>query len=297
MLIQKETEDLEEGKSRMAIKKLLTKSFLTRTLSAVLLVVITLITVLTGGDLLLLVTLFASVVGLYEMYRVISVHHSNLALVGYISTILYYVLIRFTGDVYIHFFIILYLLLVLAFYVFSFPKYKTEQMLMIFFGVIYVSVFMSFIYLVRETSDGKYAVWLIFICSWICDTFAYLFGVTLGKHKMSPVLSPKKSVEGAIGGVLGAVLVGAAYGYILDMNMFNSRPKHFAITFALIAFAGALLSMIGDLAASAIKRNYNIKDYGKLIPGHGGIIDRFDSVLVTAPVVYIGIRLVKEFIR
>ena len=99
----------------------------------------------------------------------------------------------------------------------------------------------------------------------------------IGKHKMAPVLSPKKSVEGAVGGVIGAALLGVAYA---------AATKGPMAEYAVICAAGALISMVGDLAASAVKRNQGIKDYGKLIPGHGGILDRFDSVIITAPVIY-----------
>ena len=120
-------------------------------------------------------------------------------------------------------------------------------------------------------------MWLIFLCSWGCDTCAYCVGMLIGKHKMAPVLSPKKSVEGAVGGVAGAVLLGVIYA---------AATKGPMAEYALICGVGALISMVGDLAASAIKRNMGIKDYGKLIPGHGGILDRFDSVIFTAPVIY-----------
>ena len=101
---------------------------------------------------------------------------------------------------------------------------------------------------------------------------------------MAPQLSPKKSVEGAVGGLVGAALVGCLYGWILG-NMGIMEVSNFA-AYPIIAVAGALISMIGDLAASAVKRNFDIKDYGHLIPGHGGILDRFDSVIFTAPIIY-----------
>ena len=152
-----------------------------------------------------------------------------------------------------------------------------------FFGVIYVAVMLSFIYLTRNLPDGKFLVWLIFLCSWGCDTCAYCVGMLIGKHKMAPVLSPKKSVEGAVGGVLGAALLGVAYA---------AATKGPLMEYAVICAVGALISMVGDLAASAIKRNQEIKDYGTLIPGHGGILDRFDSVIFTAPVIYFLAKLV-----
>jgi phosphatidate cytidylyltransferase len=149
-------------------------------------------------------------------------------------------------------------------------------------GVVYVAVMLSFVMLTRNLPNGKFLVWLIFLCSWGCDTCAYAVGMLIGKHKMAPVLSPKKSVEGAVGGVAGAVLLGIIYG---------AATKGPSAEYAVICGAGALISMVGDLAASAIKRNQGIKDYGKLIPGHGGILDRFDSVIFTAPVIYFLARL------
>ena len=100
---------------------------------------------------------------------------------------------------------------------------------------------------------------------------------------MAPVLSPKKSVEGGIGGVVGAALIGVLYA--LAINKWGGAGVDI-VEFAIIGAAGGAISQIGDLAASAIKRNYNIKDYGTLIPGHGGILDRFDSVIITAPLIY-----------
>ena len=143
---------------------------------------------------------------------------------------------------------------------------------------------LSCIYQTRMMTSGIYVVWLIFLCSWGSDTCAYCVGVLIGRHKMAPKLSPKKSVEGAVGGVLGAALLTMLYGWIFqeDMNL----TTEYIFLLAGISAVGALISMIGDLAASAVKRDYEIKDYGKLIPGHGGILDRFDSVIFTAPIVY-----------
>ena len=169
-------------------------------------------------------------------------------------------------------------------YVFSYRAYKTEQALAAFFGVFYTAAMLSYVYQTRMLEQGAYIVWLIFLCSWGSDTCAYCVGVLFGKHKMSPKLSPKKSVEGAAGGIAGSMLLTFLYCFAFQEQIqveFNEM-----LIFAVIGGVGALISMVGDLAASAIKRNYGIKDYGTLIPGHGGILDRFDSVIFTAPVVY-----------
>ena len=151
------------------------------------------------------------------------------------------------------------------------------------FAFIYAPVLLSYIYRTRAMENGIFIVWLVFIASWVCDTAAYFVGVLFGKHKLAPVLSPKKSIEGAVGGVIGAAAIGALYGYIVRNQVVGIKDT--MLVFALISAAGALISMVGDLAASAIKRNHDIKDYGNLIPGHGGILDRFDSVIFTAPII------------
>ena len=168
-------------------------------------------------------------------------------------------------------------MVLMSIYVFTFPKYGTEQITVAFFGIFYLGIMLSYLYQVRAMADGKYLVWLIFLSSWGCDTCAYCAGMLLGKHRLAPVLSPKKSVEGAVGGVVGAILLGIIYA---------AATKGGMVEYAIICGVGALISMVGDLAASAIKRNQGIKDYGKLIPGHGGILDRFDSVIFTAPIIY-----------
>ena len=107
--------------------------------------------------------------------------------------------------------ILIALILIMFVYVFTYPKYNADQVMAAFFGVVYVAVMLSFILLTRNLPDGKFIVWLIFLCSWGCDTCAYCVGMLIGKHKMAPVLSPKKSVEGAVGGVVGAALLGVIY--------------------------------------------------------------------------------------
>ena len=99
----------------------------------------------------------------------------------------------------------------MAVYVFSYPKYRSEQIMITFFGLFYVAVMLSYVYQTRELTQGAYLVWLIFLCSWGCDTCSYCVGMLIGKHKMAPKLSPKKSIEGGIGGILGAAQLGVIY--------------------------------------------------------------------------------------
>ena len=254
--------------------------FKTRLISGIILVIIALATIISGSWILFFTLLAVSLIGMRELYKVMKVsdeHVTVLELVGYLGAVLYYIAMKADFGNYGTMAIIISMILILFVYVFGYPKYRAEQVMAAFFGMVYVAVMLSFIYLTRNLPDGKFLVWLIFLCSWGCDTCAYCVGMLIGKHKMAPVLSPKKSIEGAVGGVVGAALLGVIYAAATQAKMAE---------YALICAVGALISMVGDLAASAIKRNQNIKDYGKLIPGHGGILDRFDSVIITAPVIY-----------
>ena len=255
--------------------------FRTRLISGIVLVIIALATIISGGIVLWATLLGLSIIGLGEVYRAMGLHKEkfcSIEIAGYLSLFVYYITLLFDWNKYNLAAILAGLVLLMAVYVFSYPKYKAEEIMAAFFGVIYVAIMLSFVYQTRMLEPkGVYMVWLIFLCSWGCDTCAYCVGVLIGKHKMAPILSPKKSIEGAIGGFVGAMLLGYLYGFL---------TKGMPWQYALICGAGALISMVGDLAASAIKRDKQIKDYGKLIPGHGGILDRFDSVIFTAPIIY-----------
>ena len=261
--------------------------FRTRLISGIVLVIIALAVIITGGPVLAAVLTGISVIGLNELYRAVGVEDkglSPLAVVGYLGCIVYYMIVFFGQSAYTMTVLTALLIMMMAVYVFTYPRYRTDQVTGAFFGIVYVAVMLSCIYELRSMPDGQYLVWLIFFASWGCDTCAYCVGMLIGKHKMSPKLSPKKSVEGAGGGVVGAALLGVIYAFAVGNRM--GSQANYVLTFAVICAVGALISMVGDLAASAIKRNHGIKDYGKLIPGHGGILDRFDSVIFIAPVIY-----------
>ena len=254
--------------------------FKTRLISGILLVIAALLTIISGNYVLFVTLLCVSLIGMQELYKAMGVHGEStglLEIIGYLGAILYYVSLLLGFESYGLMTVLVSLILIMFVYVFTYPKYNAHQIMSAFFGVVYVAVMLSFILLTRNLPDGKFIVWLIFLCSWGCDTCAYCVGMLIGKHKMAPVLSPKKSIEGAVGGVVGAALLGVIYAVATHGAM---------LEYAVICGVGALISMVGDLAASAIKRNQGIKDYGKLIPGHGGILDRFDSVIFTAPVIY-----------
>lgn len=251
--------------------------------------IIALVTLIRGGNLLFFVLLVISLIGMTELYKVFGIEKKPPGVAGYIAAVAYYGLLYFEqqlpGDKMIWFMMLFmaFLICEMATLVFVYPKYNTQQIFAAFFGLFYVTVMLSYIYQTRLLEGGIFTVWLVFVCSWGCDTCAYCVGMLIGKHKMAPVLSPKKSIEGGIGGILGAALIGVLYA--LAINHWGGAEAS-VLTYAIIGAAGGAISQIGDLAASAIKRYHNIKDYGKLIPGHGGILDRFDSVIFTAPIIY-----------
>lgn len=258
--------------------------FKTRLLSGILLVIIALITIISGGDVLFATILAISLIGMTEIYKVLEINKKLLGCVGYVTAIAYFGLIRFGRTDMVTFLTIAFLIVLMAVYVFAYPKYRSEHVMLAFFGLFYVAFMLSYVYQIRMLEQGAFLVWLAFLCSWGCDTCAYCVGVLFGKHKLAPVLSPKKSIEGAVGGVAGAALLGTIYA--AAVNHFAPSTGADMLQYAIICAVGAAISQVGDLAASAIKRNHDIKDYGKLIPGHGGILDRFDSVIITAPIIF-----------
>lgn len=258
--------------------------FKTRLISGIVLVILALVLIITGGNVLLASTFLISCIGMYELYRIFKVEKSVIAIVGYIAAAIFYTNLKWNYIPEIMMLVLGFLIVLMFIYVFAYPKYQANQVMAVFFGMFYVAAMLSYVYQIRMLDRGLYLAFLVFICSWGCDTCAYCVGMLIGKHKMSPKLSPKKSIEGAIGGILGAALLTALYCYIFrtPMNMASGE----ILVLAVIAAIAAFISMIGDLCASAIKRNYDIKDYGHLIPGHGGILDRFDSMIITAPIIY-----------
>lgn len=156
------------------------------------------------------------------------------------------------------------------------------------FLTIYIVLSMSCVWLAKETFDTA-TMLLTFICAWSCDTFAYFTGRFFGKHKLIPHVSPNKTVEGSVGGVVGAMVICIVYLLIVK-NVFDTNMLQWSnvvVEGAVYGLVGGALSQLGDLIASAIKRDTGIKDFGWIFPGHGGFMDRFDSVMFIAPIMYI----------
>lgn len=198
----------------------------------------------------------------------------------------------------------LYVVLIFIFMLVKFKETKFDQAVISLFASVCIPYSFSLMIMFRDIDkhiegytsiDGIYLLIFAFFCAWMTDTFAYFVGSKLGKHKLCPNISPKKSVEGAIGGVLGAVLLNVLLLFIFKRFFFEGESGLSYIAVIFLSVVLSVISMFGDLAASTIKRNFGIKDFGKLLPGHGGIMDRFDSALFVMPVLYSVISLMNNF--
>ncbi len=272
-------------------------SFVIRSISAVFLLVGTILMLhfaetMIGNWIFRIFNYFIALVGTMELLRVVGCHKSVLAIANYIAITALYVFIYLDQQQYLVPLIIMFLIFLFAVMVICFPRFTPEQIFTAFICIIYVGLGLSYLYQTRMNIEkGRFVVWFIFAASWGSDTFAYLVGVTMGKHHPFPHLSPKKSIEGCIGGIAASAILTWIFCLVLEhgFGIWIMRPWKAAI----VCGAGAVISQLGDLAASAIKRHYSIKDYGHLIPGHGGILDRFDSMIFVAPIVYYLTELIK----
>lgn len=244
-----------------------------------------------GGLLLYIMVFLVSLIGSYELLRAYQIKEKGPYIIVFLMTLNYYILLWYAGNVYMYLLFTSFLLILLIYYVAVFPSLKFESIAVIFITFFYVTYLISHIIWIREIQDyGLVLVWLVFLIGFGSDTFAYFAGRFFGKHKLAKILSPKKTIEGAVGGIIGAILLSVAYGYIMyKQGSFDDLS--IIKWLVLMGGFGSIISQVGDLAASAIKRQTGIKDFGKLLPGHGGILDRFDSNFFTAPFVYFIITL------
>ena len=193
----------------------------------------------------------------------------------------------FVGERMLPALVTLFLYVVLLFAVAMKSHYTVtmEKMGGSFFLSIVIPYFLSTFIRIREMPDWRYYILLPFVVAWLSDAFALFAGMAFGKHKLAPELSPKKTVEGAVGGVAGSVAATLIYGFVMSA-CFGAAAVRYGLLI-LYALLGAVVAQFGDLAFSYIKRQYDIKDYGTIFPGHGGVLDRFDSVIFCAPLLEI----------
>lgn len=190
--------------------------------------------------------------------------------------------INFYRNIFVLFFTYMFTILSVA--VFMIKTYPVADAAFEIVMTLYISYGFSSLVLLRDMPYGEYVYLIAFLVPWMTDAGAYFVGCSIGKHKLNPAVSPKKTVEGSIGGIAFGTVSVLIYGFIIE-KMFGLSPQY-----GWLAFAGFVISAVaqcGDLIASLIKRHYNVKDYGNIFPGHGGVLDRFDSVIAAAPFLYI----------
>ncbi len=261
---------------------------MTRVISSLVLLPVLFIVVIKGGVYMYIGGMICALIGLYEYFNVFEKSgYKPLTIWSYLLTITMYSMISLSQLQFSHIVLnVLYLLVAFGAYRIITKNIRVEDLMVTLLGFLYVPVFLSHVNLLSNI-DSTY-VWLAFIFAWASDSFAYFAGFFFGKRKLIPEISPKKTVEGAIGGVVGTVI------FTVGFAIFFQEPS--PMYFVPLAIVGSVVGQLGDLFASAIKREFKIKDYGNLIPGHGGILDRFDSILFTAPLTYYGITLI-DFIN
>lgn len=268
--------------------------FRQRLISGIVLIIIAIGAILAGGNVVLVLLDILSLIGVRELYKALQMEKSPAAYVGYIAVLAFYELVYLNLTEYTMLFMVAFLLVLFLIMVVRFPKVHSREIMFSFFGVVYVAFLLSYIYQARMLENGMYIVWLMLISAFGYDTFAYCVGLltakTIGNHKMTPHLSPKKSFEGLAGGLIGAGVLGFVYAKIFGQHL--PQVPNAAVFYGIVCAIGGGVAQMGDLAASAIKRQYEVKDFGKLIPGHGGVLDRFDSLMFTAPVIYYLVTMV-----
>ncbi|WP_430882756.1 phosphatidate cytidylyltransferase [Fusibacter sp. JL216-2] len=251
---------------------------LKRLISSLVALPILLFVVLMGGNYIKFAAMLLSLIGLYEFYHAFRLAgYKPSAKLGYTYTfVLYGAGFLDVGPIFYIAIVFMFLYNVLIYNVLS--KHEAIlDMALTFLGFFYVAFSFFHISLISSV-DSNFYIWYIFILAWGSDTFAYFAGRLFGRHKLIEHVSPKKTIEGSIGGLVGATLLSVGFAY-----MFKPEFMTFAIFLGLI---GSILAQSGDLIASKIKRYCGIKDYGKIMPGHGGVLDRFDSIILTGPFIY-----------
>jgi len=198
----------------------------------------------------------------------------------------------------------IYVVLIFILMLIQFEKTKFEEAVTAIFASVAIPYSFSLFLVFRDINDrfssytkidGIFLILFACFSAWLTDIFAYFVGSKLGKHKLCPKISPKKSVEGAVGGVIGAVLLNVALLFVFNKFFFEEETGLTYISVIVMSVCLSVISMFGDLAASTIKRNFGIKDFGKLLPGHGGIMDRCDSLLFVLPVLYSLVYIINIF--
>ncbi len=274
--------------------------FTKRFVSAVVMVAVLLAAIVLGDGVVYAFALLVAELDLWELLRATGITDKEKGLSPFIYCEMVVLALMYAGMYFLPFQYPLILAIVilpvflLSFYVFKFNKFALRDIAIMITAYIYIGVMISFIPHIRVQMEyGIYLVWFILIPPMASDIFAYCIGILFGKHKFAPVVSPKKSIEGSVAGVIGSGLCLLLFALFMSKSI-PVKSGFLPACFVIGCVCGGI-SQIGDLVASAIKREYSIKDYGNIIPGHGGALDRTDSIIYIAPIIYFCIMLLERY--
>ena len=236
-----------------------------------------------------LAVMLASLIGMQEYYKAVGLwQQKTLCVMGFLACLMIplgsWMSIGLIQTLLYIYFGVLFVMMLL-----NHKKTNWMYLSLLVIGLVYIPYFLSHIIYIRDMELGRFYIWLVFIAAFMTDTCAYFVGCAWGKTKLCPAISPKKTVAGAVGGIVGCGISFLIFGIVVNLGFADALGGgHFSL-FRLF-FMGvvcAVISEIGDLVASLIKRQYQIKDFGNLLPGHGGILDRCDSIILVAPMLFL----------
>ena len=235
-----------------------------------------------------------SVLSLYEFYGAVGVNKKNILLIAGVVISLLLFVDGCVGSLYIKPILCFSVIILGLIMMFSDGKISFADICFSLFGIFYIVFTMLHIVYTRELNYGKYYLFVIIFGACVTDIFAYFVGVFFGKHKLCEKISPKKTIEGAIGGLCGSVIVMLLTGVVI-LNISSDITDVNYLSLGILGILCSVFAQFGDLTASVIKRQFGIKDYGHILPGHGGFMDRIDSIIFVAPLVYYFITIIPIF--
>lgn len=225
-----------------------------------------------------------SAIGIYEIYKAFSVNKHLVLLIAALLLPFVIIFAELMPVKYVFGFVFLLIIISAATMLKNHESFSSSQLAASVFYPLLVSAAFGVIGILRGAEQGIFKMCMPFVAAWSTDTFAYFTGRFFGKRKLCESLSPKKTVEGAAGGAAGAVVAVVLYAYIFSAKVNPAYTVLYAVT-------ASVVSQMGDIFFSCIKREHGIKDFGRLMPGHGGVMDRFDSIILTAPLTYLFITI------
>ncbi len=272
-------------------------SFKLRVLTAAVGIPLIIVILLTPTPVMLAAVVLCALIGTFEFYAASGLlrRQKPLCILGFIGTALipfctYFEPIEVMTGAFV------YLVLLFVTMLICHRSAEITDLSLLIMGLVYIPLLLSNLLFIRRLEFGKILAWLVFVGSFVTDSGAFFAGKLFGRHKLCPEISPKKTVEGAVGGTVACGLGFLLFALIV--NLFFSDAINAEMSYGptfLLGILASLAAQVGDLIASLIKRKFGIKDYGKMFPGHGGMLDRCDSILLVAPVIYLFVSQVSLF--